>query len=231
MNIYFQWLGLKNYDTALKAQMDAAANVQEGGRDVVLACEHPNIITLGKRAQGDAEFLVSKATLHELKIDIAYVDRGGQAVFHNPGQLVIYPIVSLARHGLTIKEYVNLLEETTLAFLESFGLDVHRSVEPGLWVGDKKIAYFGVRIDQGVSRHGVAINIKNDVSVFSLIKQCGLKVDATSLVEEVSQKGALSNLRDLSHVWMKFFEEKLKTISKPKPNISPMASVSFQLDA
>ncbi len=227
MNIYFQWLGLSKYDQALKAQMDAAANVQEGGRDVVLACEHPNIVTLGKRAQGDSELLVPREVLQELKIDVAYIDRGGQAVFHNPGQLVIYPVLSLSRHSLTVKDYVGLLEETTLALLESFGLDVHRSVEPGLWVNDKKIAYFGVRIDHGVTRHGVAINISNDVSVFRVIKQCGMKIDATTLSAEAGSDKPLE-LRQLFYLWMDIFEKKLISYNKRPTQV---AMASFQLDA
>jgi lipoyl(octanoyl) transferase len=209
------WLGLQDYELALSFQLEAADEVRAGQVARVIACEHESVITLGKRALALNDLLVSLDQLREKKIKIMGTDRGGQATFHNPGQLVVYPILPLKHWNLGVKDYVECLERTTAYFLADRGLDVTRAYEPGLWVNGKKIAAFGIRVDRGVSLHGVAINIFNSLESFSLIRQCGASVKATNMALEMAEFGPVPvewNLENEARRWLEIFKNELAAI-------------------
>lgn len=203
MNFDHQWLGRISYQEGLDHQDKWAK--QANDTNMILSCEHPSVVTLGKRASGLKEFVAPPDELRAKGFEVHEVDRGGHAVVHNPGQLVIYPILDLTRNNLTVKTYVKKLEEATLGFLQSFDIDVTRAVEPGLWVDDKKIAYFGIRVRHGITTHGLAINITNELLPFTQIRQCGRCTQATNLEQEI--KMPPPTMEALAQKWAQYFKE------------------------
>ncbi|MDZ4678314.1 MAG: lipoyl(octanoyl) transferase LipB [Oligoflexia bacterium] len=213
--ITIQWLGLMDYEVALEAQIRAAERVRAGSVPCVMALHHHAVVTLGKRGQALSDLLVSLETMREKNIRIVATDRGGQATFHNPGQLVLYPILPLAQWGFGVRDYVECLERATAYFCAEFGIEVTRGYEPGLWVDGKKTAAFGIRIDRGVSMHGVSINLFNDLEYFSLIRQCGQSVTATNLSQEMSKfmpEIPAWDMTACANLWLDHFKAQVKAL-------------------
>src|ERR1700733_12628686 len=131
-NLKVEWLGSQDYEAGLELQRLAVAKVKETLQAQFLSCEHPTVITLGKRGQPLTDILTSMEILREKNIKIIATDRGGQATLHNPGQLVIYPIIPLREWGIGVREYVECLERATAHFLAEYGMEVERGAEPGL---------------------------------------------------------------------------------------------------
>ena len=168
-------LGRLEYLAALELQHRVVA-ARQAGRvpDVLLLVEHDPVITLGHR--GDAShILVPPEYLARAGIAVHRVERGGDVTYHGPGQLVGYPILRLADHGLGAAEYMHLLEDVLLAVLADLGLEGHR--RPGIigvWLGRDKVAALGTRIERGVSYHGFALNVSTNLDHFGLIVPCGI---------------------------------------------------------
>lgn len=179
-----RWLGQVEYREAFRVQEETAALVRglDGGLHVALCLEHPPVFTLGKR--GGLEFLhVTPEELARRGAQVVQTDRGGLITFHGPGQLIVYPVVHLERTGKTLSGYVELLLGACLETVTDFGLGSARidMAHPGLWVGEKKLLSIGVRVTDGVTMHGIALNLGNDLSWFDCIDPCGMKVQMTSL--------------------------------------------------
>lgn len=165
-----RWLGRTPYQNALEEQRRAHESVLAGGTDVLLGVEHPTVITLGVRGCRDNDLFAGASAF-----DVIETDRGGQATLHNEGQLVIYPIVDLRRRKMSPREFVRHLLETTALLLRSEGLPADaREDQAGVYTPHGKIGFCGLRIDRGVSRHGLSLNIRNDLSPFAAIRPCGL---------------------------------------------------------
>ena len=149
--------------------------------------EHPHVYTLGRRGS-DADILVSRDELERLEAEVHHIDRGGQATYHGPGQLVAYPIVDLRSWGWGPLEYVRRLEEAVAATLAEFGIPVQRASQPtGVWVRESKIAAIGVRISRGVTMHGLALNVHTERSYFDHIVPCGMPdAGITTMASELS---------------------------------------------
>jgi lipoate-protein ligase B len=154
----------------------------------VLVVEHPPVITLGAR-QSANKLLVGAEELSRRQVDVVQIRRGGGATAHNPGQLVFYPILQLQGLRLDVSEYVRMLEAIGIELLAGLGVESQRRQGyPGLWVGPKKIASIGVRVSRFVTYHGMAINIRNDLSIFDAMVPCGLDgVEMTSVEKETGQ--------------------------------------------
>ena len=176
-----QDLGLTAYNTAWKIQEAAHENVLAGGPERIFLCEHPPVITYGRRPGVDKNLLASQDQLKQAGVEIVQSDRGGDITFHGPGQLVVYPIIRLADHGLSVSGYVHLLEKIIIATLEKF--QVPTTTDPGavgVWTADKsacgpaKVCAIGVRIRRGITLHGLALNVTTDLRHFDLIVPCGL---------------------------------------------------------
>jgi lipoyl(octanoyl) transferase len=167
-------------------QRVAADSVHLGGAERLAVLEHPPVITLGARADR-AHVLASNAALDARGVSVVDTDRGGDVTFHGPGQLVAYPILDLRARGLRAADYVRALERVAIETIEPFGIEAtRRAGTPGTWVGDRKIAALGVRIDRGVSRHGLALNVDVDLGWFDLIVPCGLETTGvTSMAAEL----------------------------------------------
>jgi lipoic acid synthetase len=166
-----RWLGLVPYREAEALQR---AIHERSDADYLLLQEHPHVYTLG--SSGDPAHVLRDP--ESVGADLVVADRGGDVTYHGPGQLVGYPIVSLAewRAGQRdVVAYVRKLESVLIAVLADFGIEA--TVVPkytGVWVGDEKIAAIGVRVARGRTRHGFALNVDPDLSMFEHIVPCGI---------------------------------------------------------
>ncbi len=181
--------GLADYREILQLQLQMQEKRRLGEiQNTVLIVEHPPVITLGARQSANI-LLANRDDLTQKHIDVVNIRRGGGTTAHNPGQLVFYPILNLQELNLGISEYIRKLESIGVELLEQSGIHVERKKGlPGLWIGLKKIASIGVRVSKFITYHGMAINIKNDLSIFEFITPCGLDgVEMTSLLKQTGK--------------------------------------------
>lgn len=164
--------------------------------DTLLLVEHPPVYTCG-RGSSPQEFLTSPDVLRRSGFGVHEIERGGKTTYHGPGQLVGYPIVSLTQRGLSVRQYVALLEQCLIETLQEMGLEaVRRPGNPGVWLGPRKIAALGVHIRQGVTMHGFALNLNPDLSHFSHIVSCGIEdATVTSVLVELGRCPSMSDAK------------------------------------
>ncbi len=164
-----------SYAAALALQRARRAAVEIGeAREALFLLEHAPVITLGRSAHA-SNVIVSREKLGDLGVTLAETDRGGDVTYHGPGQLVAYPIVHLARRGLSITRYLRLLEEAVIGTLAEFGVRGERlQGYTGVWVKGAKVAAIGVAVHHNVSFHGAAINVCPDMAHWQLIVPCGI---------------------------------------------------------
>lgn len=192
MNLEIRWLGRVHYPDALTLQEELVAErglqhgqveEREGDAkpDVLLLLEHEPIYTIGRTQ--DQSSLRDTATLPH---PVVQINRGGQATYHGPGQLVGYPILDLRKRGQDLHRYLRELEETLIEGLIPFGIHgQRRDGLTGVWVEDRKIASIGVGVRRWVSMHGFALNVCGDMSPFAAITPCGLAgVEMTNMERE-----------------------------------------------
>ncbi|MHC4501452.1 MAG: lipoyl(octanoyl) transferase LipB [Planctomycetota bacterium] len=182
--------GLADYRKVLQLQHELHEKRRKAQiSNTVLIVEHTAVITLGAR-QSANKLLVNQDELGRKNIDVVHIRRGGGTTAHNPGQLTFYPILHLPGLGLGISEYIRALEAIGAELLQTLGVcSRRRKGFPGLWVGERKIASIGVRVSRGVSYHGMAINIQNDLTIFDLLIPCGLDgVEITSVLKETGRR-------------------------------------------
>jgi lipoate-protein ligase B len=155
------------------------------GIDRFLFLEHPPVFTLG-RGGGRTHLKVSPYFLSEAGIDIINVERGGDITYHGPGQLVLYPIFHLKKAGMGIRDFVDRLEEVMIRTSEDFGVRAFRdSRNRGIWCRGKKMGFIGIALRQGVSFHGLSLNVAPSLLPFSWMAPCGLKnIEVTSIARE-----------------------------------------------
>ena len=195
-------LPLMPYEEVHRLQKKLVAERISGrlDRDVVILVEHPPVYTLGKRG-GRENLIVSEAFLAGKGIHVVETERGGNITWHGPGQLVAYPIVHLENARMGVADFVGFLEEVMVKTLSSLGVVARGdAVNRGAWVGKAKIGSVGIRINQGVSFHGLALNVAPDLTYFSWINACGMKIPMTTaqreLGEEVSMERARAVMRE-----------------------------------
>jgi lipoyl(octanoyl) transferase len=189
------WLGRIAYRDAWDLQRAIAAARADGRiDDRLLLLEHPAVLTLGRQAD-ETHVRASARELRRRDIEVIRVERGGEVTYHGPGQLVAYPILGLGDRGLLLRPLVRALEAAmaeTCAALGVAGAD-RREGHPGCWVGvgtpmPRKIGALGLRVERGVSYHGIALNVSTDLTDFDLIDACGMPgVVSTSVAEEVGR--------------------------------------------
>lgn len=131
-------------------------------------------------------------------IEVRDTDRGGRVTYHGPGQLVAYPIVSLRPYGDDVLAYVRGLERVMISALAERGVEAGlREGETGVWVGSRKIGSIGVHVSRGVTTHGLAINVSNDLQPFEWIVPCGIEgCQVTSLSRELGAAQDLESFGD-----------------------------------
>ena len=185
------WLGRVDYHEALALQKHLVAERADGTTgDRLLLLEHPPVLTLGRTAdpshvRAAPEFLAARG------IEVVRVERGGEVTYHGPGQLVAYPIIALAPRGLMVRPLVRALEAALIATCAADDVPAgRRDGHPGCWVDPdgpdpRKIGALGLRIERGVSYHGIALNVTADLADFDLIDPCGMPtVTSTSIAAE-----------------------------------------------
>lgn len=195
-------MGRVTYQEGLKTQELALREALEQPHQLtLLGFEFDAVITLGKRGKPEEDLIESS------QIEVIEVDRGGQATLHSPGQLVIYPVCNIKFLDQTLKEWVSFLLHTTSKTIIYFQLpnfNQLRAESTGLYLGEKKVVSIGLRVVRGVSTHGLAINLRNDISLFNSIRPCG------SVENNMGSLKFNGELEDFFKIWAQFFEEGLK---------------------
>ena len=178
-------LGLVEYTAAVALQESLRARVQAGELgDVVLLLEHPPVYTLGRRSE-PGDLPMGEDWYRMQGMDVVRTDRGGKLTYHGPGQLVGYPIMRVT----DVVAYVRTMERAIVSALDETGLIAHTREGPdftGVWIGDRKVASIGVHVQKGVTTHGFAVNVDNDLQPFEWVVACGLPdVRMTSICREL----------------------------------------------
>jgi lipoyl(octanoyl) transferase len=159
--------------------------------DTLLLLEHPPVYTRGRRS-AENELPFAATFYREKGIEIVTTDRGGRVTYHGPGQLIGYPIMGVTDIG----SHLRTIEATIVVALGEEGIEAHSRTEEGpdytgVWVGPRKIASIGVHISRGISTHGFAVNVDNDLDPFSWVVACGLPdVAMTSILDESASANA-----------------------------------------
>lgn len=171
------------YGVCLEKQYALRDEVQNGGEDTILVVEHDPVATLGRRGQASEVF--------DPTLPVYTIERGGQATYHGPGQLVVYPIVHLGEGNRDVRAWVRHIEAFLIDMLAAFGIEGRSDPEyPGIWVdpSGKKVASIGIAVQKWVSFHGIAINVTLDPQEFARINPCGLGAEVmTSMRRETSR--------------------------------------------
>jgi len=182
-------LGLVDYTFGINFQKDLLNRIEKDENHLIFL-EHNKTITIGtKGTVGDILFTTEQ--LENDGFSVIKTDRGGQATIHNKGQLVAYPLVQLREFGLKPVDYVRRIEIMIVDFLKEIGIDSKIIIgKTGVWIDSsnkqKKIAAIGVRVSGGITMHGFALNMDNNLSDFNSIIPCGLpESEATSLKTEL----------------------------------------------
>jgi len=157
------------------------------GENTLLLLEHPHVFTLGKAAAA-SDLLWDEAERARRDVEVVWSDRGGEATYHGPGQLVGYPVVDLDKLGLTIPRYLELLEVSLIDYLRGLGIDSEPGGRglTGVWRGDDKLAAIGIKLNRPVVSHGFALNLTTHLAYFEGIVPCGHSELRPTSVEAVS---------------------------------------------
>ncbi len=195
-----------DYQEELFQKVLAARSGDENpsGKGFLLFCEHPHVYTLGKSGASN-NLLISDAFLKQIDATFFQTNRGGDITYHGPGQIVAYPIFDLEAFGISLKEYIHLLEETIIATLKHYGITATRlDGATGVWLDvgvqgkERKICAIGVRASRYVTMHGLAFNVNTNLDYFSYINPCGF-VDkgVTSMQKELGRPIDFAEVQDV----------------------------------
>jgi lipoyl(octanoyl) transferase len=189
-----RWLGRVPYPDAHALQkrlVDDRAAERIG--DQLLLLEHPAVLTLGKHSD-PSHILATPDELRSRGVAVEHVERGGEVTYHGPGQLVAYPIVRLHERGLLLRPFVRALEVALIDTCAALGVPAgRRDGHPGCWCDadgpiPRKIGALGLRVERGISYHGIALNVTVDLGDFDLIDACGMPgVASTSIARELGR--------------------------------------------
>ncbi len=195
MKLETRWLGRIAFEKALELQDALVAERARsgGGSDVLLLLEHEPVYTIGRTP--DRSSLGDAA---RLPYPVVEINRGGQATYHGPGQLVGYPILDLTARGRDLHRYLRDLEGALIEALAAYGVEAgRRDGLTGVWVGPRKIASIGVGVRHWISMHGFALNVCGDLSPFHEITPCGISgVEMTSLERECGRPVEVAAVAD-----------------------------------
>jgi len=207
LRVQYMDMGLIEYQKAWDQQealFDQIVAVKEANRNsgspeltpnFLIFCSHPHVYTLGKSGD-ESNLLINKEFLISKGAEFYHINRGGDITYHGPGQLVGYPILDLYNFGVSIKSYINLLEEVIIRSLRYYGIVGTRADgATGVWLDAnnpakaRKICAIGVRTSHWVSMHGFAFNVNTNLDYFNYIVPCGIKgKSVTSLQKELHRE-------------------------------------------
>lgn len=198
-------LGITEYEITWHAMQQFTASRTADTPDELWLTEHPPVYTLG---------LNRKNVRLPQRDDIPLVltDRGGKITYHGPGQVIVYALLDLTRHGLNIRRLVSVLEDSMIALLAQHQITaVAKPDAPGVYVNDAKIASLGLRVKNNYCYHGLSLNVNMDLSPFSAIDPCGY---AGLKVTQTQDLGMAIDSRALGETLMDRLVEKLGTPNK-----------------
>ena len=173
-------------------------------QEFILLGEHLPVITMGRRAN-PANVLISPQALQNKGIDFFNIERGGDATYHCPGQLIVYPILDLDSHHLGIKDYVSILEEAVIRLLNKYDIKGERiQGATGVWLGkntpeERKICAIGIKCSRFCSMHGLALNVCSDLAGFSFINPCGFQDKGVTSIEKELAAVNASDKKGINH--------------------------------
>jgi len=199
-SMIIRFLGECDYLPTWQAMKAFTEKRTQDTQDEIWFLEHSKIFTLGQTA-------TLEHVLNPGEIPILRSDRGGQVTYHGPGQLIIYTLFNLTRHGFGVKNFVHSLETLVISLLKKYKISANARPEaPGIYVQDAKIASLGLRIRHGCSYHGVALNVSMDLEPFLRIRPCGQTgLPVTQISAFISEINLVQVARDLvdsfSDVW------------------------------
>lgn len=205
---FYKYIGHVPYAESMKMQQEIHETVLKGNQffdGCILALSHEPVITFGKYSK-ESNLLVDEKILEHDGVNLYRSTRGGDVTCHEPGQLVVYPVLNLKKLGIGVKAYVKLLEDTICSFLRKSGISGETlDGRPGVWVDNKKIASVGINISRHVTSHGVALNISNSLKTFAYVNPCGFPgMEMTSVLIE---KGECSDLKTSANDFIRNFSE------------------------
>lgn len=181
-------LGRREYLPTWEAMQCLTLARDPGTPDELWLVEHPPVFTLGRN--GKREHVLDPGA-----IPVIDTDRGGQVTYHGPGQLVVYPLLDLARLGLGVRDLVDRLEEALIGVLALYGVDAERRPgAPGVYVAGRKIAAVGLRIRKGCSYHGLSFNVDMDLAPFARINPCGYRDLAVTQLRDEGGPGKIDEV-------------------------------------
>jgi lipoyl(octanoyl) transferase len=209
-------LGQVPYEEAREAQHRlAAARQADAIPDLLLLLEHPPVYTRGRRSKPE-ELGMGEDWYRAQGIDVCETDRGGAVTYHGPGQLVGYPIVSLKPYGDDVHGYVRGLERTMIDSLAAHRIEAETNEElTGVWVGGRKIGSIGVHVSRGVTTHGFAINVNNDLQPFEWIVPCGIDdCRMTSVARELGGEQDMAHFAEaVAHRFAEIYDRRTVPVS------------------
>jgi lipoyl(octanoyl) transferase len=212
--LWVSQLGLVPYREGLALQ-DAVRSRRQAGElpDVLLVLEHPPVYTRGRRSER-ADLPMGEDWYRQQGIEVEDSDRGGRVTYHGPGQLVAYPVMAIG----SVAGFVHTMEEAIVAALGDEGIEARVREAPftGVWAGERKLGSIGVHVSRGVTTHGLAVNVDNDLQPFEWIVPCGIDhVRMTSVARETGRHGALPCFRRrLAHRFAEAFGLRQRLVSR-----------------
>ncbi|MEO5720398.1 MAG: lipoyl(octanoyl) transferase LipB [Chthoniobacterales bacterium] len=188
-----RWLGRIAYGNALALQEEIVARkrADDSLADELLLLEHEPVYTIGRTPDRS-----SLRAAEQLPHPLFPINRGGQATYHGPGQLVGYPIIDLRRDAQDLHRYLRWMEEVLIGLLATYEITAQtRAGLTGVWVENRKIASIGVGVRQWITMHGFALNVQGDLSPFDQIVPCGIaNVSMTSMEKECGRAWAVEDV-------------------------------------
>ena len=185
--IAIKHLGVADYETTWRAMQEFTAQRSEETQDEIWLLQHPPVYTQG--LAGKPEHLLVTSSIPVVK-----TDRGGQITYHGPGQIVAYVLVDLKRKGIGVKELVKRIEQSIIDVLLSYEIRAERKLgAPGVYVDGAKIAALGLRVKNGCSYHGLALNVAMDLAPYQAINPCGY---AGMAVTDMASLGVRASMDD-----------------------------------
>lgn len=194
MNIHY--LGTQEYQVIWSKMKEFTMSRTEHTEDELWLLEHPPVYTQGQA--GKAEHILNRNT-----IPIIQSDRGGQITYHGPGQLIVYVLVDLIRLNIGVRTLVSKLEQVLISTLAHYQINAARHCgAPGVYVDEKKIASIGLRVKNGRTYHGIALNVDMDLKPFNDINPCGFnKMEMT----QISYFQPQANTKEVSQEFIRNF--------------------------
>ena len=185
-------LGLQEYQPLFKSMRYLAEHIEPNRADEIWLLSHKPVYTQGQA--GAAEHILDPGN-----IPVVQIDRGGQVTYHGPGQLVCYLLLNMRRRKFGVRKLVDVIESTVLRTLSELGIEASTKPKaPGVYVKDAKIAALGLRIKNGLSYHGLSLNVEMDLKPFAQINPCGFEnLEVVQIADFVEKRENL--LRDVSN--------------------------------